>query len=167
MFNLFKSQNKNDLPEATLKITTPLVKDHQHADHLLSVLEEALVNNDHPASNNAFIELNEDLLAHFSTEEEMLFPLMEKAQGYAIGPVSVMVSEHRQMRDLLNDLKTSVNDNDTDISIAICETLQVFIQQHNMKEENILYPMANQTLSAQQDELQTHFQTHLLVYKDC
>jgi len=33
------------------------------------------------------------------------------------------------------------------------ESLNIMLQQHNMKEENILYPMTDRVLAAQQREL--------------
>ncbi|TRZ68118.1 MAG: hemerythrin domain-containing protein, partial [Rhodocyclaceae bacterium] len=35
----------------------------------------------------------------------------------------------------------------------VAETLLILMQQHNMKEENILYPMCDQALAAQVEQL--------------
>jgi DUF438 domain-containing protein len=62
------------------------------------------------------------------------------------GPTEVMRGEHRQMRDLLGQMSSGLADRDGDTFSGAAETLLILMQQHNMKEENILYPMCDNAL---------------------
>ncbi len=74
------------------------------------------------------------LLRHFRMEEEVLFPGFETATGSSAGPT--------QMR-------AAVDAGSADDFLGAADTLMVLMQQHNMKEEGILYPMCDQVLAAQ------------------
>jgi len=43
--------------------------------------------------------------------------------------------------------------NDKDAYLGLSETLNMLMQQHNMKEENMLYPMSDQVLSSDRDSV--------------
>ena len=69
------------------------------------------------------------------------------------GPTQVMRTEHRQMRDLLADLARAVAARRADDFAGHGETLVILMQQHNLKEENILYPMCDSSLAASGGDL--------------
>jgi hypothetical protein len=50
------------------------------------------------------------------------------------------------MRELLAQMKAGLDDRDDDGFSGNAETLLIMMQQHNMKEENILYPMCDNAL---------------------
>ena len=52
------------------------------------------------------------------------------------------------MRDLLNNLAAVIAADRRDDYLGISETLLLYMQQHNLKEENVLYPMSDQALAA-------------------
>ncbi|MBK9217737.1 MAG: hemerythrin domain-containing protein [Uliginosibacterium sp.] len=53
-----------------------------------------------------------------------------------------MRMEHAEARELLDDLAAATQVQDTDGVRGHAEALLILLQQHNMKEENILYPAA-------------------------
>lgn len=59
-----------------------------------------------------------------------------------------MRGEHQQMRTLVADLLVALSAEDKDAYISVSETLMVLMQQHNMKEEMMLYPMSQQRVPA-------------------
>ncbi len=83
---------------------------------------------------------------HFASEEETLFPAFEKATGMTQGPTQMMRLEHEQMRALLGRLGTAVTTQDPDEFAGAAETLLVLMQQHNLKEERMLYPMCDRAV---------------------
>jgi hemerythrin-like domain-containing protein len=84
---------------------------------------------------------------HFKMEEEVLFPAFEEATGmHGSGPTEVMRHEHRQMRALLQDMSRRADAGDFDGVLDQGDTLLMVIQQHNAKEEGMLYPMADNVL---------------------
>jgi hemerythrin-like domain-containing protein len=72
------------------------------------------------------------------------------------GPTQMMRMEHIQMRELFDQLDASLKRQDSDAFLGDCETLLIIMQQHNMKEEQMLYPMADQVLAGEAEELVGH-----------
>lgn len=131
-----------------MSITKLLLQHHKHCDEIFSRAEEACVNGDWATGADAFAQFHEQLETHFSGEEEVLFPAFEAATGMTSGPTEVMRGEHRQMRDLIGQMESAVASRDSDAFGDAAETLLILMQQHNMKEENILYPMCDNALGA-------------------
>ncbi|MFO1427497.1 MAG: hemerythrin domain-containing protein [Steroidobacteraceae bacterium] len=69
--------------------------------------------------------------------------------GSSAGPTAVMRSEHQQLRELLEAGKLSLADEDATAFTGLAETLLTMLQQHNLKEEHILYRMCDSMLGAQ------------------
>ncbi len=83
---------------------------------------------------------------HLGQEEDTLFPQFEQATGMTPGPTQMMCMEHQQMRALVQDLDNALAAQDKNEYLGLSETLMVMMQQHNMKEEMMLYPMMEQHL---------------------
>jgi iron-sulfur cluster repair protein YtfE (RIC family) len=94
---------------------------------------------------------------HFRFEEETLFPPLESASPMASGPTGVMRGEHLQMRRLLAELTEAARARDAGECLGLLETLHLVVQQHNAKEEAILYPMADRALGAVAADLAVRF----------
>ena len=131
-----------------MSITTPLFQHHKHCDEIFADAEEACGGGDWAAGAEAFEVFRGQLETHFASEEELLFPAFEAATGMTSGPTEVMRGEHRQMRDLLAQMQAAVEARDNDAFGGAAETLLILMQQHNMKEENILYPMCDNALGS-------------------
>lgn len=86
------------------------------------------------------------LRRHIYLEEEYLFPPL-RAAGM-VGPVMVMVHEHAHMWPLLDQLEDCVTQDSTDTAVQLCRELLTQLGSHNWKEERILYPQADDSLSA-------------------
>ena len=131
-----------------MSITAPLSTHHKHCDELFAQAEESCANGDWAEGERAFALLADQLETHFGSEEELLFPAFEAATGMTSGPTEVMRGEHRQMRDLLAQMKGALAAMDSDTFDGAAGTLLILMQQHNMKEENILYPMCDNALGS-------------------
>jgi hemerythrin-like domain-containing protein len=85
---------------------------------------------------------------HLQMEEEVLFPAFEEATGMSGGgPTFIMRSEHEQMRGLLGQMGAAAGAGDFQELVDLGDTLLMLIQQHNSKEEQMLYPMAERALT--------------------
>lgn len=129
-----------------MSITAPLLQHHKHCDELFANAEEACANGDWAAGEKAFALLRHELETHFASEEDILFQAFEAATGMRSGPTEVMRQEHRQMTDLLNQMQGFLAARAGDDFGGAAETLLILMQQHNLKEENILYPMCDNAL---------------------
>ena len=60
--------------------------------------------------------------------------------------MQVMRGEHIQLRELMASAEQALFSRDGETYAGEAETLLIMMQQHNMKEENVLYPMCDQHL---------------------
>lgn len=122
--------------------------DHRHCDLLWSRVEAAADDGDRNRAAMALEAFSDAMERHFAMEEEVLFPAFERVTGMSQGgPTAVMRMEHAQMRALLGQLEEAAAGGDLDRLVDLGDTLLMLIQQHNSKEEGMLYPMADRTLS--------------------
>ena len=134
---------------------------HKHCDDLFAAAEEAAQSGNWVACGEECGRFVRDMRAHFDAEENLLFPAFESATGMSTGPTQIMRMEHGQMRDLLGQLESAQLGQDAETFAGVAETLLIMMQQHNMKEENILYPMCDQALGAQVEQLASELSTRL------
>lgn len=127
-------------------ITEYLSADHQRCDNLFADAETAAAKNDLAAAKAGFAAFHQGMQHHLGMEESILFPAFEKAAGNAMGPTRVMRMEHEQMRELFTQMQAALDANDVQTYAGLSETLLVLMQQHNFKEEQMLYPMADRAL---------------------
>jgi DUF438 domain-containing protein len=131
---------------AAMSTTAPLQQHHKLCDELFASAEASCVSGDWVQGGRDFARLRGQLEAHFVSEEELLFPAFEEATGMSAGPTEVMRSEHAQMRELLEQMADALAVKDDEAFGGSAETLLILMQQHNVKEENILYPMCDNVL---------------------
>ncbi len=120
---------------------------HRECDDVFSEAETAVAQNNWQLALEKWQCFAQELIKHFDQEEGTLFPKFEQATGMTSGPTQVMRMEHQQMRALVQDLDNALAAKEKDEYLGLSETLMVMMQQHNMKEEMMLYPMMAQHLS--------------------
>lgn len=114
---------------------------HKHCDELFAAAEQAVVSKDWDSANSAWQQFTDELESHITDKEEgKLFPALEAIHG-SIGPIHVMRGEHDHMRSLVAQINEALAAKDDQQFLGLSETLMMLMQQHNMKEEHILYPM--------------------------
>lgn len=120
--------------------------DHRACDLLWAEAEAAA---DPSAAIEAFRRFDAAMRRHLAWEEDALFPAFEQATGHhGFGPTVIMRGEHDQMRALLDEMDRCAAAADLNGLLAQGDTLMMLIQQHNSKEEGMLYPMAEEALGA-------------------
>lgn len=120
---------------------------HKECDDVFTQAESAVAAEDWSLALVKWQAFAKELHEHLSQEEELLFPQFEQATGMTAGPTQVMRMEHQQMRSLVQDLDNALAAKAKDEYLGLSETLMVMMQQHNMKEEMMLYPMMQQHLA--------------------
>ncbi|MRR49615.1 MAG: hemerythrin domain-containing protein [Rhodocyclaceae bacterium] len=143
------------------RLTFPLANHHKHCDDLFAQAEERAYAGDWDGCTESFNCFRDELEAHFSAEEQRLFPAFEGATGSIGGPTQMMRLEHAQMRELLAEMVSALRRRDAAAFSGGAETLLILMQQHNMKEENILYPMCDRTLQGQSINLEAALRERL------
>lgn len=113
-------------------------KDHDRLDELFKDFQKNK-HTDFLKAKEAFRKFKFSLQRHIIWEEDILFPLFEKKTGMTNGPTHVMRMEHRQIGGYLEGVHNKVKEGDPNTDPEEQSLLSVLLQ-HNLKEENILYP---------------------------
>ena len=123
-----------------------MTQDHRHCDASYAVAEEKVAAGRWDEAGQSWTTYRNALETHLNREEGLLFPAFEAQTGNTQGPTAVMRMEHEQMRSLVSEMDEAIVAKDADSFLGLAETLMILTQQHNMKEEQILYPMIDQML---------------------
>jgi len=123
-----------------------LGSDHRACDDIFASAEAAVAQKNWDSARSLFDRFLAAMAHHLAMEETVLFPAFEARTHNSTGPTQVMRMEHEQMRGLLQDMASAVADANHSRFLGLSETLNMLMQQHNMKEENMLYPMSDQVL---------------------
>jgi len=130
-----------------------LKSDHQKILQELEQLETAIKQ---PAINHgqvkAFLHFTETFAEpHHQKEEQVLFPALEKKglpnEG---GPIGMMLWEHTAKREYLAKMREALAGNKDDQLKSSTLAMATLLRDHIYKEENILYPCAQEMLTAEE-----------------
>ena len=129
-----------------------LTSDHGRCDGFFADMEKKATESLASAKESceAFIHETEK---HFQMEERVMFEEFETKTGMREGPTAMMRHEHAQMRGLMSQMLEAIKAGNSDKFFGTTETFMILQQQHNMKEEQMLYPMAQQHLNAESDRI--------------
>jgi regulator of cell morphogenesis and NO signaling len=101
----------------------------------------------------------EQLEPHSEREEGALFPLMAKYIGKESGPIAVMEYEHEMAKKYLRTFKEETSQlskplKKEEATVMANHVVQAYLilTEHFMKEENVLFPMAEKLLSKEEKE---------------
>jgi hemerythrin-like domain-containing protein len=129
-----------------------LTQDHRKCDEFFATME-AKANQSLADAKEVTEQFVAEMEHHFQMEERVMFAEFETKTGMTQGPTAMMRHEHEQMRGLMAQLLSSLEEGNKEKYFGTSETLMILLQQHNMKEEQMLYPMAQQHLSGQADQV--------------
>lgn len=127
-------------------ITNYFKTDHERLDALF--LQFQASQKDNPSKTKEYFrEFKSGLERHIFWEEELLFPLFEKAVGMSeSGPTTVMRYEHEGLCETLGNIHSKVRSGRFGAE-AESAMLMAALSEHNRKEESILYPMIDKAVT--------------------
>lgn len=128
------------------QISSIMTHQHRLCDDHFAALENAAGTGDWETVEKYWKLFQQSMEDHFENEETLLFPAFEEMTGNTQGPTQVMRMEHKQMRSLLDGMGQAVENRYAEQVLGVADTIMLMIQQHNMKEEQILYPMIDNTV---------------------
>lgn len=141
------------LEKSTGTILEFLGSDHRACDDLFASAEMAVAQNNWARARSQFERFQAAMVRHLAMEENILFPAFEAQTGNRMGPTQIMRMEHQHIRDLIQHMVRAVADSNQNSYLGLSETLNMLIQQHNLKEESMLYPMSDQVLGSDRDAM--------------
>lgn len=142
-------------------ITQQLSAEHQN---ILRVIDHVLVECQRLGKGGEldveFIEQTIDFIRnyadkfHHAKEEDILFDAMlSNVDWLHCNPIPVMMNEHNAGREYVRDLENALRKNDLYGVIENARGYCYLLQNHIYKEDNILYPMAEEALNDEQKEM--------------
>lgn len=149
-----------------MKATDTLMEEHRIIERVLTALEKQARRLDAgEAVRPAFFLDAADFVRNFADgchhekEEDNLFPAMV-AHGFSEdeGPVAVMLADHEEGRRLvgaMGDAAERLEGGDTEAAPEVVRNAIGYVavlRQHIMKEDNILFPMADRALPEEQKD---------------
>ena len=126
--------------------------EHRDCDGLFSTAEKSVIDGNFEEAEKQFLLFADDTLKHFKKEEEVLFPTFEEITGNREGPTMVMRHEHEQVRGLIGKMAGAIENRDSDAYLSMAESMMILLQQHNMKEEQMLYAMCDRVIPQDKKE---------------
>lgn len=135
------------------RITETMSRDHAACDERVSAAEAAAAEGDLTRAAGALAAFAAALERHFGVEEAELFPAFERRTGTADGPTEMMRIEHAEMRELVSQLRAALDAADAAEFLGLADTLNVLMQQHNLKEEQVLYALLDEAFGGEADAL--------------
>jgi hemerythrin-like domain-containing protein len=142
--------------------TKNLENDHSYILRLIDVMEQMVLT---VSTKISHLEMVVRLIReyadgyHHAKEENQLFPLLVK-KGFSNeqGPVSVMLNDHAEGRRFVKGMATEIDNvkqGDESALTMVYEYMQSYIdllRAHIGKENNVLFRMADKTLSPEEQE---------------
>jgi len=128
-------------------LSTALTREHHEIDAAIEAFTVDLQRQ--AARPESLLTAIEALRRHIYLEEHFLFPPIREAG--VLMPILVMLREHGVLWGLMDELTELLGDNDpddvSDHLLSTCRELLARLDQHNNKEEAIIYPHAETDLT--------------------
>ena len=130
-----------------------LKSDHQniltHLDDLEKVINQPKINHVKVEEFLRFTEIFAE--PHHQKEEQVLFPALErKGIPNEGGPIGMMLMEHTAKRDYLAKMREAIKENNENKLKENTQAMISLLRDHIYKEENILYPCAQDVLTEEE-----------------
>ena len=146
-----------------INITNELSDEHQNILKFIDVvLSECEKLENGKKLEKAFFEKAIDFIKnyadryHHAKEEDILFKwLVENLENMHCNPIPVMLDEHETGRRYVNGIQEGLNENNKEKIIGNTRGYGYLLKEHIYKEDNILYPMAEEALNEQQKAIIT------------
>ncbi len=118
-------------------LAAALEADHHEIDEAIAAFTAS------PGDPRSLAPAIRALRRHIYLEEEFLFPLLREAEPALTAPVFVMLREHAQIWATLDALEREPGEGSGPV---LGKQLAVQLLHHNLKEERVLYPRADEVL---------------------
>lgn len=141
----------------TMESIVKLLEEHRLIEKGLDVLESILsqkIDKNKLEDMLKFLKVFIDK-CHHGKEENFLFPrLEERGLNLRAGPIAVMLSEHEQMRNMIAQIEKEVEkpESDEEKVKRIAEDYVQALRMHKLKEESVLFKIAEQILDENDDK---------------
>ncbi|MGE5649121.1 hemerythrin domain-containing protein [Noviherbaspirillum sp. UKPF54] len=130
-----------------------LVHDHQRCDELFAHVETNVALKEWRRAEENFRLFSGALDRHIWMEEGILFPTFEKTIRGSGMPLGMLRVEHQRIRAIVNRICDALCRSDPVDFMLHTETFALLMQQHSVKEEDMLYPLLDRILGSHTTEI--------------
>lgn len=124
-----------------------LAWDHDRLDAILELCTKLVGEGRFEEARAHMGEFKDGLFRHIEIEEQILFKAFEDKTGMRdVGPTAVMRMEHKDIKDAVEDIVKACDEKRLDDFENGKATLLGVLVEHNMKEEQVLYPGTDRLL---------------------
>ena len=135
-------------------ITAWMQQDHVLIDGILERATAAAQAGDLAALEREAALFLQRLERHIDMEENLLFPAFEERTGMtAAGPSVQMRAEHEQMHGIFQQMRDAIAAKDAAGWQRASQALLEVLVPHNLKEEQMMYPMLDDAMGADAEAL--------------
>lgn len=117
-----------------------LLDDHHRCDQLLWDAYAALIDGDRIRAATLYAEFRPLILEHMELEDATLFPPLAAQSALLADYVQKMLTEHRQLRGLMEELEVAMRGEDPAQTLFLAERLMRNMRGHTQKEELMVIP---------------------------
>lgn len=153
---LFRVEIHRRAVEGARGVTEYLEADHSRLDAIVADALTLAQGGSFERASARFAELVCGLARHIDVEEKLLFPAFEQRTGMTnSGPTFVMRREHVEIRRLMDEVASALERADGARAAREIASLTEALAGHNVKEERMLYPLADRAMGDEggRDEL--------------
>jgi hemerythrin-like domain-containing protein len=139
---------RRNVPQGELRgVTEALGWDHDRLEEIEAAAFAARDAAEYSRAGELWREFETGLRRHIGFEEQLLFPVFEQRLGFPpqAGPTAVMRHEHRLIEALLAQIASEIGVAGS-AAERTRERLHHVLGEHNVKEEQILYPQTDGAL---------------------
>ena len=147
----FRIEIRRRTGEKSRTVSEYLQQDHRRLDAIVSEVVRLADSGSFPEAVTRFAEFACGLNRHIDAEENVLFPTFEKMTGMSGGPTTVMRVEHVEIRRWMGLGAAALDARDVAGVKRAVSGLTGVLSVHNMKEEQILYPMTDQAAGGERE----------------
>lgn len=130
-----------------------LKHDHQRCDDLFYQAETSVAQRNWKGAIDNFRKYQEVLRQHLRMEEKILLPAFEQTLVGGSEPVAMLRSEHKQINGIVTRMWEAIQRFDPADYVLHAETLTLLMQQHTLKEEEMLYPLLDRVLACKRNTI--------------
>ncbi|MBI2893739.1 MAG: DUF2249 domain-containing protein [Deltaproteobacteria bacterium] len=148
----FRIEIRRRTAEGPRTVTDYLEADHRRLDAIAADVDRLSGEGALAEAGGRFAEFACGLDRHIVAEEQILFPAFERMTGMTMGgPTAVMRSEHVEIRGLMARIAGAIHVGDGAGAQGALQQLGQVLGMHNVKEEQILYPMTDQAAGGERE----------------
>lgn len=123
-----------------------LIWDHDRLDRLLDEVNQNIAEGDWDRACTRIRQFRTGLFHHADQEDNVLWTAIGELSDEHYDLIQTMKDDHREFKDWVNEMVNAVEAHSrTEFENANANLLGVMVE-HNMKEENVLYPFLDRRL---------------------